>query len=87
MKEEEPQKWIVSDEEDFVHVVPDWDIQPHADVLKAVMGEVTLADEDCPCKPIVKTENQHGKPIKTMIIHNSFLQKKKIKESVKKIVS
>lgn len=86
MKEEDrPQKWIVAEEDDYVHVVPDWDMRPHASVLTPIMEKFELSGEDCDCKPEVRLHDKKGEFIKPMIVHNSFLQQKKVNESLKKI--
>jgi len=77
---EEPQKWVVAEEDDYIHVLPNWDIHPHANVLEPVMGSFAIAGPDCLCKPKVE-EKDDARPI---ITHNSFLFQEKINESIKK---
>lgn len=79
---EEPQRWIVAEEDEYVHVVPDWDIRPHANVLTPIMGKFELSEENCDCKPKIELEDDEGRAIKPMIIHNSFLHQKKVKEAI-----
>ena len=74
MKKEQPQKWIVAEEDDYVHVVPDFDSRPHSDVLNPIMGKFELAGAGCSCKPKVILHDKEGNLIKPIIIHNSFRQ-------------
>lgn len=73
----EKQKWIVLEDLDCVHVVPDLDSKPHG---RPENGSKTaiLLNMDCHCKP--KIDFSGKKPI---VVHNSFIDQEKINESMK----
>lgn len=75
--EDKPSKWLVMEEDDCRHIVPETDILPHGFVVD---GKGELAGENCPCKPRMDSDSE-----KLIIIHNSFEQQKKIDESMEKI--
>lgn len=71
-------KWLILEDEDCIHVVPESDIKPHG-FPKGNSAE--LADADCPCKP--ELDFSRDKP---MVTHNSFRDAEKIKNSLAKII-
>ncbi len=77
---DELQKWLVLDDDDCIHVVPDFDIKPHG--YPKIKKKTRLADLDCPCKPEI-----YFKQEKTIIIHKSFQQQERIDKSMNRLVS
>lgn len=72
---EDKQKWLTLDDEECVHVVPDFDSKPHG--FPKGKGKAVLSDMDCPCKP--KIDFSGSKPI---IVHNSFIDQEAIEKSM-----
>jgi hypothetical protein len=73
-------KWIVIHGPNCVHVIPETDVLPHG--YTGGKKSWRLADLDCPCRPNVDFAGE--KPI---IVHHSFLDKKKIDDSMNKILN
>lgn len=80
-----PQEWLVLEEDDYLHVVPDHDTRPHANVLTPIDGRFEMSGEDCSCNPEVVTEDEDGEYEKPMIIHNSFFLKEQVEKNIKKL--
>lgn len=79
------QEWLVLEgDHDWKIILPSFDIRAHSndsdEVLKAYNGkdgvEAELASEDCPCKPKIDEENR-------LIIHNSFIDQQRVRDSIK----
>lgn len=67
-------KWLVLEDDDCVHVVPESDIKPHGHVKQGELKAI-LSDMDCPCRPKLDLSNQ-----KALIVHNSFEQEEYLNE-------
>ena len=67
--------WLVLEDDDCTHIVPESDIQPHGYPSKE--GKAELEGILCPCKPKVKQENG-----RIIVIHNSFEQQLAVKNSL-----
>jgi len=73
----ERQRWLVLEDDDCIHVVPETDSKPHGFPKD---GIAKLCDLDCPCKPKV---NMGGR--KPTVTHNSFDDMNRIEESMQKL--
>lgn len=69
-------KWVVLEDKDSVHVLPEEDIKPHGFPDKEGT-RADLANIDCPCKP--KLDFSGRKPV---VVHNSFEQDKILDEII-----
>lgn len=78
------QRWqVLKLDHGWQAVLPDTDTEPHAnfsgDWRELPLGtELNLANETCPCKPKIDFLNK-------IIIHNSFQDKNRVEESLRKI--
>jgi len=71
------QKWLTLEADDgWQMIVPDYDSNPHSTDTHKTSKQV--AGLDCPCKPKVNSADK-------VIIHNSFIDEKRISESMKRI--
>jgi hypothetical protein len=62
----ERSKWLVLEDEEVIHVIPESDIKPHG-IRKTDELKVEVADINCPCHPEIDFTSK-----KIRIIHNSF---------------
>lgn len=76
MMEKKEQRWLVLHDDDWTHVIPEWDTKPHG-LDKDETGELVLGESGCPCIPKVEM-------IGKMIIHKSFYDEERIDESLKR---
>ena len=67
------QKWLVLEDDGWQIVIPDSDILPHG--FPQGKKKTELAGHDCPCKPKINWNDR-------MIIHNSFQDSQRIKDSI-----
>ena len=71
---EQTQKWVnIVDKDGYVHVLPDWDEQPHGVIDES--GNALLTPE-CPCGPRIEPDN----PL--VVVHKSYMHQRKIDESM-----
>lgn len=71
-------RWIVAEENNCVHVLPETDTMPHGFPKENV---AEISDLNCPCKPKVDFSGK-----KPMIVHNSFEQSKIIDEAMSNLL-
>jgi len=75
---QDKQKWLRLDADDgWQVVIPDFDSEPHSNDTKKTKKE--LAWISCPCKPKVNILDK-------IIVHNSFIDQKRILDSMEGIV-
>lgn len=67
-------KWLVLEDDDCVHVVPETDVRPHGYPKK---GNAKLSNIDCPCKPRIDFSNE-----KPRVVHNLFEDMVRIEQSM-----
>ena len=79
MKNKKRQRWCVLEDDDAIHVVPDFDIKAHG-IDKITKNKLYLANTNCPCKPEIDFSGR-----KPLITHNSFINIKMLDESLKKL--
>lgn len=75
---EKRQKWLVIEgQDDWQIIIPDFDSKPHADMTKKPKrsGKREVAWLNCPCNPEIDYLSKR-------IIHNSFIDKARIDESM-----
>ena len=70
MKEKYTGRWLVAEEDNAVHVIPETDVLPHSTQTEGDKREI--ADIHCPCKPRIATGDKDGLYLKPEVIHNSF---------------
>lgn len=70
--------WLVLEDDNCIHVVPESDIQPHGYPDNKDSAE--LEGVMCPCKPTVIQENG-----RITVIHNSFEVQLAVTQSLEKI--
>lgn len=76
------QKWLLLEDDDCYHILPNPDIEAHG--TKQTKNRYQL-NWTCACNPKVLSGDSDvilGKPI---ITHNSFLDEKRINESINKL--
>lgn len=62
----ERSKWLVLDDDEVIHVIPERDTKPHG-IKKGSELKIELADINCPCNPQIDFSGK-----KVLVIHNSF---------------
>ena len=82
----QPQKWLVLEEDKYIHIVPDFDTRPHANVLTPIEGKFELSADDCSCNPEIVTEDEEGEYKKPVIIHNSFFVAEQVDKNIKRLL-
>ena len=78
MAEKYTGKWVVFEDGDYVHIMPESDSRPHSNLIKDEDGELIadISDIDCPCIPRIE-ENR--------IVHHSFIDRKFLDEQLEKL--
>lgn len=74
-------KWLVLEDEGFLHIMPATDILPHGKRINDKLYELTA---DCPCNPEVKAGDERGIFEMPIVTHNSFEDEARIQEVMKK---
>jgi hypothetical protein len=72
----EKSKWVVLEDDDCVHVLPETDIKPHG-FPNTEGTKADLSDTDCPCKPNIDFSGT--KPI---VVHKSFEDTERVNKAI-----